>query len=229
MGLRSLLIASVALLVALPCVGQTTVRSVRLFADLSPDDGGAEVRVEYLLAVEGQPPLRFELLGFGAATAEAFWLGERRTGTPIRLETESGTLRAADFTLTVADTGADFRIDATYWIASAVERDGAEIRVRVPVLTLALPPASGIPGLFRAELRLPSGWAVSESFPTGLRSTDDGAFAVELAAAPSVVSLRARTDGAWRPGLPFVLEVLTGLILGAFGVFGWRHLRKVAA
>jgi hypothetical protein len=228
-GLRTLSAAGAILLIALPAAAQTTVRSIRLTADLSPDDGGAEVSVEYVLDIEGTPQLRVQLLGFGDASTESFWLGERRTGTPIRLTRESGSLMAADFTLSFGETDADVELVANYWIPNAVERDGARIRVHVPVLTLATPPAEGIPDLFQAEFRLPPSWEVSESFPTGMRATGDGSYAVDLAVSPSVVSIRARTDGAWRPGLPLVLEMLMAAALVAFGIGGWRHLRSVAA
>ena len=102
MGLSTPLLAVLIVAVAIPASAQTTVRSVRLYADLSPDDGGAEVRVEYVLDVRGTPELRFELLGFGSATTDLFWLGEERTGTRIQLDTETGSMRAASFTLSFA-------------------------------------------------------------------------------------------------------------------------------
>jgi hypothetical protein len=57
-----------------------------MYADLSPDDGGAEVRIDYELQTDGIAPLRFELLGFGDSKAEGFWFGDRDTGVPMRLE-----------------------------------------------------------------------------------------------------------------------------------------------
>jgi len=227
-GLRTALLVAAALSLAGPAAAQTTVRSVRLTADLAPDDGGAAVRVEYVLAVDGASPLRFELLGFGDATAEGFRIGERETGTPISLETESGSLRAAVFSLGVGADESEFAFVAYYFIAQAVERTGDGVRVHVPVLTLALPPEASRRDVFQAELLLPESWRVSEAFPTGLSRRPDGVHEVDLPVVPSVVSLRARADGAWRPGLPLVLDVLAALILLGFGVVGWRHLREVA-
>jgi hypothetical protein len=67
---------------------------------------------------------------------------------------------------------------------------------------------------------------VAEAFPTGLRPTDTpDVWAVELAVVPAVLSLRARTDGRWRPGLPALLDVAAVLVVVAFSVVGLRHLR----
>ncbi len=227
MGLRAALLVAAALCLAGPAAAQTTVRSARLTADLAPDDDGAAVRVEYVLAVDGASPLRFELLGFGHATTEGFRIGDRETGTPIRLDAESGSLRAAVFSLGIGADESEFSFVAYYFIAQAVERTGDGVRVHLPVLTLALPPEASKLDVFHAEVRLPESWRVSEGFPTGLRRRPDGAYEVDLPVVPSVVSLRARADGAWRPGLPLVLDVLAGLLLLGFGVVGWRHLRKV--
>ena len=177
-----------------------------------------------MLDTDGIAPLRFELLEFGDASAEAFWLGERETGTPIRLEPEVGSMRATDFTLNVGP-GPTFAFTARYWVANAVERNGERVSVHIPVLVVALPPSEGGPDVFRAEVALPEVWAVSESFPTGLRADQGGVHSVELAVLPSVVSLRADADGRWRPGVPLAIDLAAGLILLVFAGFGWRHLR----
>ncbi len=215
--------------VAVSAAAQTTVQSARLYADLSPDDGGAEVRIEYVLDVQGTPELQFELLGFGSASADGFWLGEERTGTRIELDPQTGSMRAAAFTLTLADTSEPYRLVAHYRIAEAVQLDGENLLLRVPVLSIALPPADGVPDLFRAELTLPPEWSVAEGFPTGLEANDEGVYTVSLPVVPSMVSARGRTDGTWRPGLPLLIDVLTVVVLLVFSFVGWRHLAKVAA
>lgn len=209
--------------------GQSTVQSARLFADLSPDDGGAEVRIEYVLDVRGTPELQFELLGFGSASADGFWLGEERTGTRIELDPQTGSMRAAAFTLSLADTNEPYRLVAQYWVAEAVQLDGEDFLVRVPVLSIALPPADGVSDLFRAELSLPPEWSVAEGFPTGLAANEEGLYVVSLPVVPSMVSARGRTDGARRLGLPLVIDLLTAAILLTFSFVGWRHLARIAA
>ena len=229
MGLSTRLLAVVIIAVAVPASAQTTVQSARLYADLSPDDGGAEVRVEYVLDVLGTPELRFELLGFGSASAYAFWLGEQRTGTRIELDAETGSMRAAAFTLRIGETDEPYRLVAQYWIAEAVHLDGEDFGVRIPVLVIALPPADGVPDLFRAELTLPPEWSVAESFPTGMEINEEGVYTVALPVVPSLVSARGRTDGTWRPGLPLTIDLLTAAILLASSFMGWRHLRGAAS
>ena len=229
MGLSTPLVAVVIAAVAIPASAQTTVQSARLYADLSPDDGGAEVRVEYVLDVRGTPELRFELLGFGSASADAFWIGGERTGTRIELDAETGSMRAANFTLSLAETSEPYHLVAHYWIAEAVRLDGPEVRMRIPVLSISFPPADGVRDLFRAELRLPPAWSVTEGFPTGLEANDDGVYAVTLPVVPSLVSARGRTDGRWRPGMPLVIDLLTAAALLVFSFVGWRHLRRAAS
>ncbi len=106
---------------------------------------------------------------------------------------------------------------------------GEAVRVDIPVLTAALPPVRDAGDIFHADIRMPSIWFVTESFPTGLRPGPDGSYTVDLPVAPSVITIRARTDGAWRPGAPLLLDALAGAILLAFVIVGWRHLRAAAA
>ena len=169
------------------------------------------------------------MLGFGSANTDLFWLGEERTGTRIQLDTETGSMRAASFTLSFAETGEPYHLVGVYRIAEAVQRDGEDVPVRVPVLPVAAPPHAGCPGLFRAELRLPPAWSVAEGFPTGLEADGEGLYVVDLPVVPSVISLRGRADGAWRPGLPLLIDVLIGAILLAFGFMGWRHVKRAAS
>ncbi len=212
-----------------PTAAQTRVRSVQMFADLAPDDGDAEVRMLYVLEVAGTAELRFELLGFGDATAPGFWLGERRTGTPILLAEETGSMRATDFTLNLGEGADEFQLEARYLIRDAVARDGDDLRVHVPVLVVAAPPADDVVDVFHAEVLVPDAWRVSEGFPSGLDADAEARWIADLAVVPSVVSLRARADGAWRPGVPLAIDVTASLVLLVFGLFGWRHLSGVAA
>lgn len=237
--MRWLRIRPLILLLALswPAViqAQSVVRSVTMSADLTAGDGSAAVSV-VIDFVPDTVDLRIELLGFERATAETFRIGGTG-GRQIRFDERSGS-RAwvviphggfESVGLTPGEATAPRRITASYTVRDAVSHDGALVRVRVPVLTVALPPARDAGDVFRAVLRTPPQWSLTESFPTGFVSSSPGQYDVELAVPPSVVSLRARSDGAWRPGVPLVLDVLAGAILLVFLIVGWRHLHAAAS
>jgi hypothetical protein len=235
----------------MPCHldAQSAVRSVALFADMNTDDGSVDVRVEIDFMSDDTAGLRVELLGFANGTADGF----RATadGPLIRFAERSGSrewvvLESRDFERMGIERidrdaspsgprlGPDsartyWRLAASYVVNNARITKGETVRVHIPVLTVALPPLRDVGDVFHAEVLVPSYWSVTDGFPTALRSTADGVYAVDLAVAPSVISVRARTDGAWRPGLPVILDVLAGLILLVFVVIGWRHLRSVAS
>lgn len=197
------------------------VVSARLTAEVVEGSAAVDVRIAYELDGAPDGPVRLEALGFGAATAESVEV--EGVAGPITLAGESGSMRAA-----TVDVRADGRLLLRYRVPAAVEIDGPLVRVRLPVVVLDLPPATAGASVFEASLEIPPEWSVSGSFPTGLRLVDE-ALTGELAVVPSVVSVRGRTDGAWRPGLATTFDALALLVLVGFGVVGWRHLRGVVA
>jgi hypothetical protein len=225
-----LLVGTLALFVrAAPAGGQEHVVAARVLADLTAADGSARVRVEYELSgavVGGLVPVR--ILAFGSASA-----GGVRGGSAaevVSLRAVEGVASQADLMVEATDDEGITRVVATYTVASAVANTRGALRGQIPVLTVDRAPGEPAPGLFRAELRLPPSWEVTEGFPTGLASVDDtGVHAVRLSVVPAVVSFRARADGAWRPGMPLILDVLAAVIVGLFTLAGWRHLRRVAS
>lgn len=244
-------VASALLLAARPVGAQEDVSwrvaSAHLEADLTQGDGSAAVTLDWVLVPshEDAPlpmrlPIPLDLLGFGAATAEEVVVDGARV---VRLESDAGSHRSAALTAPEREPAAALPISFSYRVASAVELDGAWARGRIPVLTG--PPAvdgsrAGLEGdgarpgpsggdVFSATLRLPEGWSVGDAFPSGLRRGDDGAYRVTLPVTPAMLAFRARTDGAWRPGFPLVVDVLTVLVLLGFAAVGWRHLRGLVA
>jgi hypothetical protein len=215
-----------------PLHAQSAVHAVRLSVDIATDDGSAIVEVEIDLVVDDTAGLRIELLGFGRGTTEGYLAGGS-DGPLVRFEERSGSRQwivverdAFESHGLVRIAGADpvWRLRATYVVRNTRTTKGESVLVHVPVLTVALPPVRNAGDVFHADLRVPSNWSVSEAFPTGLRDTG-GVYTVDLAVAPSVVSLRARTDGAWRPGVPLLLDIAALTILLAFVLFGMRWLR----
>ena len=214
-------IPGAVLLMGLFCGGPTAaqeVTSARLTATVAPRSSSVDVRIEY--ALDGTPdvPIRLEALGLGEAVVETVQV--EGVGL-VALEPESGAMRAG-----VVDVPASGRLVLRYRVPAAVGIDGPEVRVRLPVVVLDLPPATAGGAVFVTTVEIPPEWSVSETFPTMLGREGD-ALVGGLAVVPSFVSVRARSDGAGRPGLPRLLDGLALLVLVGVGILGWMHLRSV--
>jgi len=211
-----------------PAAARQAVRSVRMVVDLTDGSGTADVRAEYLLAGAGADSVvRATALDFAGATIEALRVGE--DGRPLPILRPRTLVTLARLPLT-SGGGEGRRVVASYVVPGAVVAHGAALRGHVPVLSLDLPPEATSPGLFRAELRLPPEWSVTEGFPTGMApGSAPGVYEVDLAVVPALVGFRARSDGAWRPGLPLALDAVGLVLLLAFSAVGWRHLRDGAS
>lgn len=196
-----------------------------MVADLSGQGGTADVRIEYRLILASSGNVPIELLGFADAEVSEFLVDGIG---PTTLSPISGSRSGASVPVTIETPGTEHVLTLSYRVDGAVEVTGAVLRVRIPVMSVALPPVGGSSEVFRAELNLPDSWAVSEGFPTGLRRADDGSYAVSLPVVPALVSVRARSDGVWRPGVPLALDLVASIILIGFGILGWRHLSEVA-
>lgn len=195
--------------------------------DLRAGDGAARVTLDY--EVRGAQPgttLPAELLLFPGTEVDSLSVGA--AAAPTALRHGAGVTRLAELPVG-GDAPAAVRV--RYRVAGAARVQGGAVIGRVPLLALDRPPGDAAPGLFRARLLVPDGWALAEGFPTGMRVAE-GAPAVweaTLPVVPAVVRFRARTDGAWRPGMPLLLDAVALLGLVAFSVLGWRHMRAEAA
>jgi hypothetical protein len=247
------LLAAVATGAAVPPRGvaaqQTPWRiaSMRMTAALDPDDGSADVSMRWTL-VAGEPgaplpldaPVPIELLGFGDAKVEE--VTEAGAGTVVLWPTH-GSHRAAAIEPPFGASGGALELALSYRAEAVVTGEGASVRVRIPVLT-GPPIAGGEPGAvdlatleaaglgpvgFSVALEVPPSWRVADGFPSGLRRGDDEALRATLSVSPSMVGFRARTDGSWRPGFPLLIDALTLVILLAFALRGWFHLRGVVS
>jgi hypothetical protein len=226
-GLKRLLAAAFALSVLAGQVrAQDQVRSAKLVADFSGQEGTAEVQIEYRLSLEGPGDIMVELLGFADANVSEFRVdGIEQPTTLIQV---SGSRVGASVPVTPDASGIEHVLALRYQVNDAVETTEDALRARIPVLSVSLPPVDGSSDVFRAEIRIPDTWAVSEGFPTGLRRSEDGSYTVSLPVVPALVSIRARSDGAWRPGLPLALDLVAVIFLIGFSYRGWRHLSEVA-
>lgn len=202
-----------------------SVDAARLAVDLTAGDGSAAVRVEYELTIGGAREVTVELLAPEGVSARDV---RTSAGETVELRAAGGLLRRA--TVPLPPPGAPrapTRLELAYRLDGAVRADRGGVRARVPVLSVALPPAAG-GEVFRASVRVPSAWSVSEAFPAGLRETAPGVWEAGLPVVPSLVSVRGRSDGRWRPGPGLIVELATAAILLAFLALGWRRLRGVS-
>jgi hypothetical protein len=220
-GFMATLLAPVAV------AAQPFVRSARVTIDLTAAEGSASVLVEYALeGARAGGSVSIELLGFDEAfTDEVEVVG----GDRIVLWPATGSRRSATVTLPNELGPGPVRMGFAYRIEAAVRRAGERFHARVPVLTIAAPPVAGVGDVFAADVRLPEGWTVADAFPSGLAARDPGQLEATLQVVPSVVRVRGRTDGGWRPGLGLALDVLALLIVGGVIVAGHRHMRRMIA
>ncbi|MEQ9399535.1 MAG: hypothetical protein RJQ04_10275 [Longimicrobiales bacterium] len=201
-----------------------TVRSARVVADLTAGDGSADVTVEYRIGgVARGDTLPGRVLAFGDSRISDLTVG----GRPVPLAAGSGVASTASVVVSSRTGSGDAVVILRYVVAEAAARSGPARRFQVPVLTLDRPPEASQPGLFVAEFRVPRGWSVMEGFPTTLAGDPDrpGVYVATLPVVPSVLGLRARTDGVWRPGLPTLFDGLALLVLIGFFWAAWRHIR----
>lgn len=204
---------------------QGTVHAATFVAELA--EGDSEVRVQVVFEFTGVAPgdsVPVSLLDFGDAVARDVRVAG--ADAPATLVRGPGAARSGYLSVGAGPEGSGW-LQVTYRVPVPEARGGAGVHLRLPVLTVDLPPEAARPGLFRGQVQVPRAWRVAEGFPTGLAATGaDGALDVSLQVVPSLVSLRARTDGTWRPGLPLLLDgvAMAGLLL--FSVLGWRHLTR---
>jgi hypothetical protein len=203
-----------------------TIRAVRMSVTVSQLDAQVILEVEVEDAHETRT-LPATLLDFADARVVDLALGS--DGVAATLEPDRGVARVGSVIVEPGPTPETRLVLATYRVHRAVRSRGAWLRAHVPVLSVDRPPTAATPGFFRLELRLPPEWSVTEGFPSGLRATGHaGVYQADLSVVPSVISFRGRLDGAWRPGVPLILDLLAGVILLGFSAVGLRHLRAVA-
>lgn len=218
--------------------------------DVSAADGSATVGARIYLVPEDptrpadpEASLTIELLVFGDVTISDL---RRANGDRVLMWPASGRRFMATVGPPYTREGSTPYVDVSYTVEAAVSGDGTARRVRVPMISGPVrasgeedegPAGSG----FTAMVRVPNGWRVTESFPTGLsrgggvrddgtgNAEGEGVRRVQLPVTPAMIAFRARTDGRWRPGVPFVIDALTVILLLGFAAFGWRHLQGVVS
>ena len=225
----------VAWVTAAPLVAQDTpdtlraVAAARMTAVVAPGQADVDVRLEYDIrqgADAPTDPVRIHALGVGDAEIEGFEIESPAlpaTGSGS-LRVEQGVLRAGTLELPPGGAGG---LVLRYRVRGAVAAAGPAVRVHLPLLVLDLPPAGTSPATFHATVQVPEAWSVAGTFPSGLAPGQAGTWSGSLQVVPAFVALRGRSDGRWRPGLDWALDLLTVLVLAGVGFVGWRPMRGV--
>ncbi len=107
--------------------------------------------------------------------------------------------------------------------------DPADRRIVLPLPVVEWLPEDPGPGTFVAEVHVPPGTTVVESFPTSVLSGPEpgrgGILRLGLQGPPSALVFRVREGRGPLLTLPRMLDVLVLAIFGVIGAVGWRHLR----
>jgi len=196
------------------------VHAATFHADLRGSE--ARVRLVYeLRGVVAGTVVGVSLLDFGGAAAVDLRAGD--AGAGLSLPEIRGAARGGALAVDPGPGGTT-RVELSYAVPLPDGGDGSVV-VHLPVATLDLQPERARPDLFRAELVVPEGWSVTEGFPTAMYpAAGVGRLQASLQVVPSVVTVRARTDGRSRAGLLLVLDLAALVGLVGFSVAGWRHL-----
>jgi len=200
---------------------------------VAPGTADASVVVRYTVVPSAaNTPLRLRAIPFFGLVPGGVSASADGTAVPVTLGSVG---ERVDGTVTLPRSLPGDRavqLELRYAVTGAVARDGESLDIRVPVLLLLVTPASSADDFFAAELRVPAGITVTESFPTVPRrhETVEGEerYALALQVVPSLLRWRG-TEGA-APWLSFEAGVdlaLIVVILG-FALLGARALARSA-
>jgi hypothetical protein len=186
------------------------------------------VRVEYQLNGVGPgDEVPVSVLDFGDAVAGGFRVGG--SAVVMELPARHGAARTGSWPVEAGPAGWAV-LSVAYQVPLRGDAGDGRIVAHLPVLVVERAPEAARPGLFHGSVRVPVAWTVTEGFPTGLAyGGEAGRYDVELSVVPSVVTLRARSDGRVGLALPLVLDLVALAALLATAVAGWRHMRAPVA
>ena len=177
------------------------------------------VELAYELTLAGAPPakreLTFTLLEMDGAKIENLRLGlgqgQDQDQRPLRLD-RSG---APKLTTAVA-VGPGTTLLTFYY-----ETVGTTIPIWVPSFS----PTEARPGTFIAELKLPDGSHLVESFPTGVKKMAESRYGLELPVLPAFIRLHIADS----PPLLSFPQLVDGSVLVLFAGLAFVAIRRVRA
>jgi len=173
------------------------------------------VELAYELTLDGAPPatgeLAFTLLEMDGARIENLLVEQGQGRAPLRLD-RSGAPKLE----TAVPVG-----PGTTFITFYYETVGTTI----PILVPSFSPNEARPGTFTAELQIPEGFHLVESFPTGAKKLAGSRYELELPVLPAFIRLHI-ADRA--PLLTFP-QLVDGSVIVLFAGLAFVAMRRIRA
>lgn len=231
---RALLAALLA--VAGPALAQDapTLEAARLAVDLTDDGSGPTVDATYAVtAAAGTDTISVRMMAFEGAHARA--VEATVDGRPAELTPGEVRARGTVFLLEVPrsvprDGPVDIRL--RYRVDRPVAAGDGRFDMVVPLALPDAPPTGAPEDFFTADVRLPAGYAVTETFPTVPRDVETDAdgtrHRIALQVAPAMLRWRGRIGG--RPVVTFgrAVDLGTAGVVLLLAVLGYSALRRTA-
>lgn len=195
--------------------------------------GAADVQIEYTVsggAVEDVPAevLTFSALAFGAAEVSDVEVSTPDGQTLQTSLEDAGLKTVATVTLPSAlEPGQQLELVVRYAVLQTGTPDGDQLNAFVPMLALDYPPAATAPGVFTAEIALPTGHEYISGFPSTPEnlSAEDGrnVVAYQVSASTSLLRSQSTTGAVSFFTLETTLELLVLLLilLAAAACYGY--------
>jgi hypothetical protein len=221
--------------IPLPIRGQDVEGSLteaRVTAELTAVGAWIAVVAEFKVQPgEGTREIPFTVIRFG--DTEISDVQGTLDGEPVPIRIQSGASSQSRGALTLSGDGlmSELRqVHFRYRVDGGWSGSGDRYRVTLPLIVVPWAPEEARPETFAADIVVPESLSIYGSFPTGeLRPATSGGrshYRLGLQVVPSVLTLRASVGG---PPILTVTRVLDGfvvLLLLAFGISGWRYLRR---
>ena len=223
--------------IPLPTRGQEVEGSLteaRVTAELTAVEAPIAIVAEFRVRPgEGTREIPFTVIRFGdteISDVQGMLDGEP---VPIRLESGASSQSRGALSLSGDRSASGPRlVRFEYQVEGAWSGSGDRYRVTLPLIVVPWAPEEARPETFAADIIMPESLSLYGSFPTGdLQPATSGGqsrYRVGLQVVPSMLTLRASVGG---PPVLTVTRVMDGVVvilLLAFGIFGWRYLRRRA-
>lgn len=223
--------------VPLPTRGQEvegTLTEARVTAELTVAEAPVVIVAEFRVEPgEGTGEIPFTVIRFG--DTEILDIHGMLDGepVPVLLTTDSSSQSRGALRLSNdgRNTGTHL-VRFEYRVGGAWSGSGDRYRVTLPLIVVPWAPEEARPETFSAHIVVPESLGLYGSFPTAeLKPTASGGrshYRLGLQVVPSVLTLRTSVGGPPFLTVPRVMDGVVILLLLAFGIFGWRYLRRRA-